>query len=189
MFGRAADLMVISGDVTTSGDEAFLARFLSRLGGLPVPVFMVPGNNEGPELNVPGNVTNIDGKVAEFRGLRFGGLGGSNPTPFNTVNEYSEAQLWDKLAGLGKVDVLVSHSPPFGTSLDTSGYGGHLGSRSVMRYLGEMRPRLLLCGHIHTARAVEVVGGCTCCNPGSASSGGFAIVSIDGEVSVELKTL
>jgi hypothetical protein len=127
--------------------------------------------------------------VVVFNGIRFGGLGGSSPTPFNTVNESPESELWRALERLGNVDVLVSHSPPFGTSLDASGYGGHLGSRAVMRYIKERHPKLVLCGHVHTARAVEVVEGCTCCNPGAASSGGFAIVSLNGKADVELRTL
>jgi len=189
MFGKGADLIVLSGDVTTNGDEQFLGRFLDRLGELSVPTFIVPGNNEGPELSTSGMVQNVDGKVVAFGGLTFGGLGGSSPTPFNTVNEHPDSELWARLEKLGKVDVLVSHTPPFGTSLDSSGYGGHLGSRAVMRYVRESRPRLLLCGHIHTARAVEVVEGCTCCNPGAASAGNFAIVKVDGDVGVELRTL
>ncbi len=189
MFGRGADLVVISGDVTTSGEEGFLRRFLSRLSELPIPTFIVPGNNEGPELSSTGQVQNIDDRVMVFGGIRFGGLGGSPPTPFDTINEYPDSQLWERLEKLGSVDVLVSHSPPFGTSLDTSGYGGHLGSHAVLRYVKTMNPRLLLCGHVHTAKAVEVVGSCTCCNPGSASMGGFAIVKVDGDVKVELRTL
>ena len=179
----------MSGDVTTSGEQGFLVRFLDRLASLPIPTLIVPGNNEGPGLPTKGNVQDIDGRVVEFGGLTFGGLGGSSPTPFNTVNEYPEAELWRRLQSLGKVDVLVSHSPPFGTSLDTSGYGGHLGSRSVARYVKEMKPRLLLCGHIHTATAVEVVYGCTCCNPGAASSGSYAIVTMGPEIKVELQGL
>jgi hypothetical protein len=105
------------------------------------------------------------------------------------VNEYPDSELWARLERLGKVDVLVAHSPPFGTSLDTSGYGGHLGSKAVLRYITSMGPRLLLCGHIHTAKGVEVVGSCTCCNPGSASMGGFAIVTVDRDVKVELRTV
>jgi hypothetical protein len=149
----------------------------------------VPGNNEGPGLSTAGLVQDIDGRVVTFEGLRFGGLGGSSPTPFNTQNEYPESILWERLERLGRVDVLVSHEPPFGTSLDRADNGGHLGSRAVMRYVKSMRPRLLLCGHIHNSRAVEVVEGCTCCNPGSASTGGFAIIRVDGDVSVELRSL
>jgi Icc-related predicted phosphoesterase len=189
VFGKGADLIVMSGDVTTSGEGGFLRRFLDKLEELPVPTFIVPGNNEGPELRTTGKVENIDGRVVTFGALRFGGLGGSLPTPFNTVNEYPEEELWLRLERLGRVDVLVSHSPPFGTSLDTSGYGGHLGSRAVMRYVKEVRPKLVLCGHVHTAKAVEIVAGCTCCNPGAASAGGFAIVKMNGDAEVELKSL
>jgi Icc-related predicted phosphoesterase len=189
MLGRGADLIVLSGDVTTSAEQGFLDRFMSKLGDLPIPTFIVPGNNEGPELATKGNVRDIDGKVELFEGLKFGGLGGSPPTPFNTPNEYTERQMEERLDKLGSVDILVSHSPPYGTSLDTSGYGGHLGSRAVLHYVETMKPKLLLCGHVHTAKSVEVIGSCTCCNPGSASAGGFAIVKIDGEVKVELRSL
>jgi Icc-related predicted phosphoesterase len=186
---KGADLLVVSGDITSFGEEAFLDEFLSEMDGLGLPSLVVPGNNEGPELSVPESVSNIDGRRVEIGGLSFGGLGGSLLTPFGTPNELTEEELEAKLRALGRVDVLVSHMPPLGTNLDRGANGQHLGSASVRRYLIEEGPRLLLCGHVHEARAVDLLGRCVCCNPGSASSGGYAYVYMDDDVRVELRSL
>ncbi len=189
MLGGGADLFVVSGDITSFGDEAFLDRFISKLETLSVPTFLVPGNNEGPSIRSSEKVINVDGRVMDFGGLAFGGLGGSTPTPFSTPNEYPDSELAHRLLALGQVDVLVTHTPPFGTSLDTAGNGVHLGSRAVREYILSAAPRLVLCGHVHESKSVEVLGSSTCCNPGASSMGGFAIVRVNEDVTVELRSI
>src|SRR5581483_8517290 len=86
------------------------------------------------------------------------GLGYSNPTPFDTPGEYSEAQLAEKLAPFGSLDplVLVCHCPPYGTALDQIRPGLHAGSRSILEFIEKRRPAWFFCGHIHEAEGVEI---------------------------------
>ncbi len=70
------------------------------------------------------------------------GLGYSNPTPFNTPGEYSEAQIAEKLVPFAALDplVLVCHAPPYGTALDQIRPGLHAGSRSVREFIEAHHP-------------------------------------------------
>jgi Icc-related predicted phosphoesterase len=184
-----AEVLVMSGDITSFGAPGFLRDFLDALSRLLVPTLLVPGNNEGPELVTPPKVHNIDGRKETLGGLLFGGVGGSLSTPFGTPNEITELEISAKLKELGRVDVLVSHMPPYGTTLDTAADGAHLGSESVLRYLREMKPKALLCGHVHESRSVETLHGCVCCNPGAAALGSYATLNVDKEISVDLRRI
>ncbi|HYM11920.1 MAG TPA: metallophosphoesterase [Bryobacterales bacterium] len=85
------------------------------------------------------------------------GLGYSNPTPFNTPGEYSEAELAARLepfAALAPL-ILVCHAPPWSTSLDRIGAGANGDSRAVRAFVEQHAPDYLFCGHIHECGGVE----------------------------------
>ena len=149
----------------------YLEYLVSRL---DVPLLYVPGNHD-PSLQVPDmtwmplrselrptlgpqGCTNIDGRLVEVAGLRIAGLGGSLRYK-EGANQYSQAQMgWRALklelrVRLGRVrdgrklDVLVTHAPPFGTSEAVD--SAHVGFVAIARLVRNFHPLLAVHGHIH----------------------------------------
>jgi Icc-related predicted phosphoesterase len=99
----------------------------------------------------------------EIAGYHVAGLGYSNPTPFDTPGEYSEAELTERLnrfSGLHPL-VLICHTPPKGTALDRAGEGKHFGSVAIGQFIEREQPRYFFCGHIHEAAGQHALLGRT----------------------------
>ena len=148
-----------------AGDLANWGRGLDQMG--PVMqrradrMFVMPGNHES-ESDVARfcdsfGFRNFHGQTLNIGGVAVAGLGYSNPTPFNTPGEYSEAELAERLAAFDALDplVLICHCPPKGTKLDQAGEGKHFGSTSVRDFIERNQPRYFYCGHIHEAAGVQ----------------------------------
>jgi Icc-related predicted phosphoesterase len=82
----------------------------------------------------------------------FFGIGGGIPiTPFGDWSyDFSEAQAAELLRACPPGAVLVSHSPPKGV-VDVDAAGRSLGSTAVRDAVIRLRPRLVVCGHIHAS--------------------------------------
>jgi len=134
---------------------------------LNVPVFYVPGNHD-PAYN-PDNpasyaagCTNLDAHTAECQDVLLAGLGGSIRYRPEAVNQYSQTEAYARAVRLvpgllrnrrryGRaVDILVTHSPPFGVHDDDS--SAHRGLKALNWLLEWAKPRMLLHGHLHDRR-------------------------------------
>lgn len=180
------DAVLIAGDVTDFGPDE---KALELLEMFDKPILIVPGNCDQPSLlevlNKNKNTINLHNCGHEIGGLTFIGLGGSNPTPFNTPFELSEKKIGEYIGTLlsrlkGRI-ILLSHAPPRNTT-DKLPHG-HVGSEALARYLG--RFDLIVCGHIHEARGMVQVNGTRVVNPGQASKGQGAIITIDRDMNIE----
>jgi Icc-related predicted phosphoesterase len=183
------DLIVLAGDITHLGgaDEArtILRPFLHA----GPPIFAVPGNMDLPELVPFLEERRIDlhgrGRIIDTVG--FMGLGGSNRTPFPCPFVLEDEEILSLLeAGYNEIEgaevrVLVSHPPPYGTRLDRSLFGRHVGSRAVRDFLESHSLHLCLSGHIHESLGVDRLGGTVCVNVGAFKDGRYAVVNIDAE--------
>ena len=188
---RDADLLIVAGDITHLGESGDAAKILSPLLKEVVPLFVVTGNMDYPDVLdlLREKEVNLHGEYRKFAGVGFAGLGGSNPTPFGTPQEYNDDEAKAILSGplrlLGgtPVRVLVSHAPPVNTTLDRVKMGIHAGSSIVREILVKHQIDLCICGHIHEAGGVEKVEGCVCVNPGPLSGGNYAYVTIESDLS------
>lgn len=160
-----------------AGDQVTWGKGLDRCGELlrrrAERMYVLPGNHESAD-QVASLCARYD--LHDFHGRHFqagrwhiAGLGYSNPTPFDTPGEYSEAQLYDRLMKFADLRpmVLVCHTPPHGTTLDCIRSGVHAGSKSVRTFIETYQPEHFFCGHIHEAAGVTAeMGGTRCVNVG-----------------------
>jgi len=149
-----------------AGDLAHFGRGLERCGEIMRPagerVWVLPGNHESAQqiaaFCARFGFSDFHGRSFQAAGRHIAGLGYSNPTPFNTPGEYSEAELADRLAVFATLQpaVLVCHCPPRDTVLDRVRPGLHAGSTAVGDFLRAHPPTWFFCGHIHEAAGLEV---------------------------------
>lgn len=178
------DLFVACGDITNFGPLAYAEQFLRSI---EVETLAVPGNCDPPQiLRVLEDAgVNMHGRKRMIDGRTFVGIGGSNPTPFNTPFELSEDEIFRTLDPLmERAAVLISHPPPFGY-VDIVPSGGHAGSKAVRDILEKHGPSLVMCGHIHEGRGI-VRSGTVIVNPGPARYGNLAVIEVGDGVEVKL---
>jgi len=162
------DLIIGCGDL-----PFYYLDFLTS--ALDAPLVYVRGNHdESPQYGVDGKVwtgvrggVNIHGKIVARRGLLLAGLQGSMRYKAHADFMYSESEmrmtvaqmvprlLWNRQRLGRALDVLVTHSPPFG--IHDRRDLPHTGFKVFLSFLRLFRPRYHLHGHIHIYRQDEVV--------------------------------
>lgn len=178
------DAVMVAGDLTDFGPDE---KALELLAMFTEPVFAIPGNCDKPSIVglLEEKGVNLHKSKRTIGKITFAGLGGSNPTPFDTPFELSEEEMAENMCGLledtdGRI-VLLSHAPPKNT-LDKLPFG-NVGSTALAQSLGKCD--LVVCGHIHEARGTLRLNGSVIVNPGMASKGEAAVITINDEISVE----
>jgi Icc-related predicted phosphoesterase len=162
---RRADLLIGAGDFCNARQG--LQRCVDVLRGAGKPAVLVAGNNETTEeLRAAckdwASAHVLHGSAVTLLGVTFFGLGGGIPvTPFGPWSyDFTETEAADLLRGCPPGCVLVSHSPPKG-AVDVSSRGQSLGSVAVRQAIDRLRPRLVVCGHIHGSGAQQALLGPT----------------------------
>ncbi|UXM85130.1 metallophosphoesterase [Methanococcus aeolicus] len=169
------DILIVSGDITHFGRDLKIIKQLKELEEKNIKIMVIPGNcdnNEAIEELNKYNI-NIDKKIIEINKIKFIGLGGSNTTPFNTPNEYTEEELYNNFKETVKNQnkeelvnnfILVCHAPPKNTMADRVG-NENFGSSAIRKIIEEYRPILTICGHIHESRCIDKINDSYIVNP------------------------
>jgi Icc-related predicted phosphoesterase len=187
--------------------EEWMDFAAQKLKGTGIKCFVMPGNDD------PLSVTDIlkesdiiidpDCRVVQVDdNLTMLGCGYSNPTPWNSPRECSEAELKAMFDRLMKdvpdpeSCIFCAHVPPYNTTLDDapklskdlqvqSSAGvvetAPVGSTAVLEAILQYGYPLSLHGHIHEVHAVKQIGKTLSINPGSEYSDGVvhgALVSM-----------
>jgi uncharacterized protein len=149
-----------------------------------VPLFYVPGNhdpvyNPARPISYTEGGSNLDLKTACAKGFFLAGIGGSIRYHPDGVNQYTQAEAYSRAYRLAlqvllkqirygqKLDILITHSPPFGIHDEDS--TAHRGLKALNFLIRVVQPRYLLHGHTHFYRsnlesAVTKIGRTTVMN-------------------------
>jgi Icc-related predicted phosphoesterase len=183
---HAVDAFIVLGDITHFGPASFAGEFLPKLRW---PVYAIPGNCDPPELvsqEIERHAILLHKRKVMINGVPFIGLGGSNPTIFETPFEMEEEEIMSALRPLMEPGaIMVLHAPAKGIN-DTIATGLHVGSESILQLVREFRPKAVLSGHIHEARGLVEENGTVFLNPGAAKDGFAALIDVNGEVKASL---
>jgi uncharacterized protein len=180
--------------------DAWLQLASDRLAESPVPMYLIPGNDDDfaidEVLNRPQYVpVNADGNVIDIPGdLQLLASGWSNHTPWQTPREESEDELYERLDALARQvrdprrSVFMIHVPPHDSGLDTAPLldanlrptvsagdvlRGPVGSTAVRELIENYQPLLAIHGHIHESGGERKIGKTLCINPGSQANEGI----------------
>ena len=176
--------------------ERWMSRADSSLGDGTVPCTGIPGNDDqeyvGEVLDGSKKIVNGERGVTEIGPFQVLSCGFSNPTPWNSPREVSEAELGRMLeerAGeleAGRPTVANLHVPPYNSGLDLAPEladglkmrGGAtasmtaVGSTAVAEVIERVQPILSLHGHVHESRGSAKLGRTVALNPGSEYNAG-----------------
>ncbi len=197
---KEAEGIFISGDMTTALGVPAAKKVVKQLQAVNPHVRAQIGNMDGEEVQIwlEEEGLNIHRKVMEIAPqIWVMGLGWASTTPFATPSEVPDGQLalwleesYAQLPANYKQLLLISHTPPFGTTVDDIGNDRHVGSQAIRDFIEKVRPTACLTGHIHEAKAVETLAGTTIVNPGMLAEGGYAVIGIrEGALTLTLQTV
>ena len=166
------DVLLIGGDICPSAApmvqrrwlDGKFRRWLERLGERDIAVVGIAGNHDIVMEMDPAFPHGLP-----WRYLRDSGVGTKGlivwGTPWSPTfgsrafmkDEPNLKDWWLTTLPL-EADVLLVHGPPF-LHGDLSPYGNeHVGSPSLLRFIEGMKPRLVVCGHIHSGHGRHQIG-------------------------------
>jgi Icc-related predicted phosphoesterase len=161
------DLIISCGDL-----PPVYLEFITSV--LNVPLYYVRGNHDEIYDERPPGGDNLHGRVLTYKGLTFAGLEGSMRYNKGKI-QYTESQMMQMVLKMGLrvgydrfrnghgVDVLVTHSPPFG--IHDAEDLPHTGFKSLLKFMEWYKPRYMIHGHVHTydrRKATRTKYGDTC---------------------------
>lgn len=164
-LSRDVDVVIGAGDFATRRQG--LSDTLDILSRINKPAVLVPGNGESSEELTEASAAwstarVLHGSGCVIEGTEFWGVGGGIPvTPFGSWSyDFDEQRAGELLAGCGEGGILVVHSPPIDT-VDHDSAGEIRGSQAIRDIVEAKKPRLVVCGHIHSDWEKEVMLGPT----------------------------
>lgn len=164
---KDADVIVCAGDFTNFGRN--MDKIIKQFLDFNKPFVFVHGNHEEGEnfskYKEYKNLKYIHKKGYVFGDYLFFGYGGGGFSERYHDLEEIIPKLKSKKGN--KKIIFVTHAPVYGTSTDFLSWAGHVGSKSALKFVKELNPVLVLCGHIEeNIGQIDNVGKTIIINPG-----------------------
>lgn len=150
------DILVHAGDVTMLGSLEEFARFANWWNGLDYQYKVIVAGNHDKIFATNRYVAEsmlfdtiyLEDSLTKINGLT---IYGSPWTPkFGNWsfmdNDNKLKNYWELIPN---VDILVTHGPPYGILDITSGSNKHVGSKTLLRVVQKIIPKVHIYGHIH----------------------------------------
>lgn len=161
------DFVVCAGDLTLFGKS--LRYILKKFNDLGKWFYLIPGNHENDEMlaevlkDYP-NCINFNRGTIKKQNYVFLGYGAGG-FAFDDAEFRKVSRDWYSSHQDHKT-ILVIHGPPFGTKLDLLDKK-QVGNMDFRRFIERIKPKLVLCGHIHeNAGVMDKIGEAKVVNPG-----------------------
>ncbi len=154
------DFVICAGDFSEFGRGA--VSLLKKFNAIGKKMYVIPGNHEeggGYTKLVSGyeNIIDVDRKDVKIGGYRLLGYGGDGFTLQDPEFRKKDREWYGKYNG--EKIILLLHGPPSMTKLDEIKKGHHVGNIDYRRFIERVKPKLVICGHLHeTAGMVDKVG-------------------------------
>lgn len=155
------DVLIHAGDVSMHGEEKEIIDFLSWFSECDFKFkIFISGNHDFffertpkniVEKIIPENIIYLCDSGVEIEKIK---IWGSPITPwffnlaFNSYRGESISKHWQLIPS--DTDILITHGPVF-CKLDKTTNGQNVGCQDLSRIIGEINPRIHVCGHIHEA--------------------------------------
>lgn len=170
------DVFVIAGDlhpcyIGEDPDVWFAKKFFPLVRQLSIPVVAIPGNHDfwlnkhlcacqSKTISIPRNFHLLCDSSVTIKGVRFYGTPWVPWINGNWCWEASDKTLMFQFSRIPRgVDVLITHTPPKVNHqfLDISlrkpqQYWRHFGSPELTEAIRAKKPRISICGHIHSGQ-------------------------------------
>lgn len=189
--------MFILGDFPKHGYVGSLENVENFLNDLAsyLKIYAIPGNCDNTEIlkifekfkaDYHKKIGNVNGINADF--IFFGG---SNITPFSTIFENKEDEIYEILRKLFKEakserKILLTHCPPYNTNCDIAKGILHIGSKAIRKTIEEFQPEINLCSHVHECYGKEdIIGKTKIVNVGELRRGCAILKFADKKFEIE----
>jgi Icc-related predicted phosphoesterase len=188
------DLLIVGGDITTGGTPDEAERAVSDWRDRVPTLCALAGNMDSPEIDrrLADLGVALDARAVRVDGVGVFGVSAAPISPLRTPYELSDEELERRIergfaeTSGSRVVVFCPHAPPARTACDRLSSGEHVGGEVIRAFVEREQPDLVLCGHIHEARATDRIGRSQIVNPGPVADGHYAIVDVDEDLTVRL---